>query len=262
MGLIEPISEKRYPFADDDRDTVASTSSAVAPLPTLMCFIISVTIRRATVVLVLVGLSIAQSVSAESLQWERRIIETSAAPHDIVKVAFRFTNIGAKPVTLLSVVPNCDCTTAQLKKNTFGAGEQGQIDVAFDVADSRGPQYKTITVTTDENPSEEMELLLKVKLPAPIEITPRLLSWQVGDAAAEKSLDITLSSEPATTVTSVKSRDSEMETRLETLAPNRHYRVFVKPNSTVRPHRSTLVVTTITLGGTTSESNVVYAQIR
>lgn len=200
-------------------------------------------------------------IGAEALQWDQRVIETTAARHAVVKVAFRFTNTRARPVTIASVTPNCDCTTAELKKQTFSPGEQGQIDVVFDVADSTGPQYKTITVTTAENPDGLVELLLKVKIPGLIEIAPRLLTWEVGEAATEKSVDISLAAEPLMAVTGAKSKDPEMEIRLETIVPDREYRLFVKPVSTARPRRSTFIITTVAAGGP-PEANVVYGQVR
>ena len=218
--------------------------------------------HRVLALLIFVTFSIASLLGAESLRWDQREIEQTAAQRDIVKVAFRFTNVSADPVTIQSVIPSCDCTTAELKKNTFASGERGQIDIVFDVADSMGPQYKTITVTTAENPHDPIELLLKVKIPGLIDITPRLLTWQVGDATTEKPVDISLASQPAIIVTSAKSKDPEMETRLETIVPNRQYRLFVKPVSTARPRRSTFVITTLTAGSDVPEANVVYGQVR
>src|SRR5690348_3347781 len=90
---------------------------------------------RAWLLLISAAFSVAGLFGAEPLQWDHRAIEMNAEPHELVKAAFRFTNVSAKPVTFQSVEPSCDCTTARLKKNTFAPGEQGQIDILYDVGD-------------------------------------------------------------------------------------------------------------------------------
>jgi hypothetical protein len=218
---------------------------------------------RAFVIFITSGLSFGSLFGAEHLQWEQRVIEVTTSPkQEKVEVAFPFTNTSDKPVTIQSVVPSCDCTTAELKKKTFAPGEKGQIDVVFNVADSKGPQFKTITVTTEENPNESIDLTLKVQIPLPVEVTPRLLTWRVGAGAAEKSVEITLISDPVITVTGAKSKGPGMETRLETIIPNRQYRLFVKPASTALPLRSTFIITTTTAGVSLPETHIVYAQVR
>jgi hypothetical protein len=216
----------------------------------------------AWLLLISAAFSVARLFGAEPLQWDHRVIAMNAEPHELVKAAFRFTNVSTKPVTFQSVEPSCDCTTARLTKHTFAPGEQGQIDIVYDVGDSMGPQFKTITVTLAENPHDSVELLLKVKIPGLIDITPRLLSWQAGEAPTEKSVDISLPTQPAVTVTGAKSKDPEMETRLETVVANQKYRLYVKPVSTDHPRRSTFVITTLTAGSEKPETNMIYGQVR
>src|SRR5687768_10554449 len=201
---------------------------------------------RTGVVLLSSVLAVGSLVAAESLRWDQRSIELTTTPgQKTVQVAFPFTNASDQQITIQSVTPSCDCTTAELKKKTFAPGEKGQIDVVFNIADYKGPQFKTIAVTTDENPSAPIELTLKVRIPELVEITPRLLAWRVSTEAIEKSVDISLVPDPVITVTGAKSKDSAMEARLETIVPNRHYRLFVKPRSTAVPLRSTFIITTV-----------------
>lgn len=217
---------------------------------------------RALLIFIFCELNIGASFSAEPLQWEQRVIEKNAERHEIVAVSFRFKNSSDRQITIQSVTPNCDCLTAQLKKSTFAPGEQGQIDVVFNVADSTGPEFKSITVTTSENPNAPTELLLKVQIPRLIEVTPQLLTWRVGEEPTEKSADISLVAEPVITVTGVKSKNAEVAIHLQTIVPNRHYRLFVKPASTARPCRASFTLTTTLAGGDSSQTHVIYAQVR
>jgi hypothetical protein len=220
-------------------------------------------VYRALIILITSGLSVGSLFGAEPLQWEQHTIEVTTSPKQkTVEVAFAFTNTSEKPVTIKSVEPSCDCTTAELKKKTFAPREKGQIDVVFNVADSQGPQFKTIAVTTEENPNEPIDLTLKVQIPLPVEIAPRLLTWRVNAEATEKSVDISLLPDPVITVTGAKSKEPGMEARLETLVPNRQYRLFVKPVSTAVPLRSTFIITTVNAASALPETHLVYAQVR
>jgi hypothetical protein len=219
-------------------------------------------VYRALAILIFSWSGIGSLLSAEALQWDQRVIEKTATRQEIVKVAFRFKNTSDQQITIQSVTPSCDCTTAELKKNSFAPGEQGQIDVVFNVGDGTGTEFKSITVTTAQDPSDPIELLLKVQIPGLMEITPRLLTWQVGAEPAEKCVDISLVAEPVVTVTGIKSKDPEMETRLETIVPNRQYRLFVKPASTARPRHSTFIITTTTASNALPETQIIYGQVR
>ena len=219
-------------------------------------------VHRAIVFALFTGMAFGALTGAEPLQWDQRVIEKTAVRHEIVKVAFRFKNTSDRPVTIQSVTPSCDCTTAELKKATFAPGEQGQIDVVYNVADSMGTEFKSIAVTIADNPNESIELLLKVQIPRLVEITPLLLTWRIGEEPVEKSVDISLVAEPVISVTGVSTKDANMEPRLVTIVPNRAYRLFVKPGSTARPRRTAFSITTITSGSAAPEAQIVFGQVQ
>lgn len=203
------------------------------------------------------------SLSAEVLQWEKRVIEVTASPRqERVKVAFIFKNSSNQQVTIQSVTSSCDCTTAELKKKAFAPGEAGQIDVVFEVGNRKGPQFKSITVSTEENPSEPIVLTLRVKIPELVEFTPHLLTWRVGEEPTEKSVEILVVPDPLITVIEAHSETPGIETRLEIIKPNRQYRLIVKPASTTDSLRSTLVIKTRIAGSPRLETFNVYAQVR
>ena len=125
--------------------------------------------------------SLAQTLSAQ-LEFETKEIRHEAEVGDkSYTAAFAFTNEGQSTVTIEDVRSSCGCTVPTLDKKTYAPGESGTIEAVFTYGGRSGPQYKRITVTTDEG---TYELMLNVTIPVRWELDKRVLLWN-GDNASE-----------------------------------------------------------------------------
>lgn len=59
---------------------------------------------------------------------------------------FTFTNIGSDDLEIISVVPDCSCTSTEWTEGIIKPGQKGYISVAYDSHDDIGKFLKTITV--------------------------------------------------------------------------------------------------------------------
>jgi hypothetical protein len=101
-----------------------------------------------------------------------------------------------------------------------------------------------------------------VEIPELVEVQPRLLVWQIGEPAAEKIVEILLATAIPMSLLEAKADQPEIETRLETVIPNRQYRLVVKPASTTRALRAVVSVKSRE-GDEQNVHNVnIYAQVR
>ena len=137
------------------------------------------------------------------LEWQtQRINYTASIADDKAEVAFRFTNTGDLPVTIESVRTSCGCTTAKLDKHIYQPGETGEVTAVFAFGDRTGAQHKRITVKSSEpapgsspgsnsaeGDSSESEpvvhedyLYLKVTIPEPVKVRPRIVYRRPGEA--------------------------------------------------------------------------------
>ena len=68
---------------------------------------------------------------------------------DVLKIAYRFKNTGAKPLIIERVQPGCGCTIADYPKEPISPGQESEIKAEFDSHGKEGLQRKNISVTVN-----------------------------------------------------------------------------------------------------------------
>ena len=90
---------------------------------------------------------------AEVLVWDAAM-KTMDASNGLEDAHFVFnvTNVSTGPVTILSALPSCHCTQAELPAIpwSLAPGAGGQIKVSVDLRGKMGTLYKSVAVTTDK----------------------------------------------------------------------------------------------------------------
>ena len=66
---------------------------------------------------------------------------------------FRFKNVGAKPLVIISTSASCGCTVPEKPERPILPGETGFIKVVFNSKGKVGPNEKNITVMANTNPA-------------------------------------------------------------------------------------------------------------
>lgn len=66
---------------------------------------------------------------------------------------FTFVNTGTEPLVLSNVKASCGCTTPAWPKDPILPGEEGSIMVTYNTARRVGAFNKSITITSNANPS-------------------------------------------------------------------------------------------------------------
>jgi hypothetical protein len=75
-----------------------------------------------------------------------------------VEVAYKFKNIGDKPLIISSVRPSCGCTITETPKEPFAPGAEGTIRAKFTTKGHVGTNNKSISVTANTKESTNQEL--------------------------------------------------------------------------------------------------------
>ncbi|MFI5356027.1 MAG: DUF1573 domain-containing protein [Opitutales bacterium] len=177
-----------------------------------------------------------------------------------VEAVFTFTNPGPQPVTILSIKPDCGCTTATLAKSTFAAGESGEIRVAFNFGDRIGPQEKRLWVTTDDAPGNPVELKLTADIPPVLTVEPRLVWWKIGEAAQAKTVTLALHPNAGLTLDDVVAENAHVTFRLVIAAPGT-YRLILQPVGTTQPAQTRLWVK-VSVPGQAARTFTVFARVQ
>jgi hypothetical protein len=74
---------------------------------------------------------------------------------EIVSFTFIFRNDGTETLTITGVDSGCGCTEVKIPDKTIQPGQEGRIEVIYDSAGEVGKQLKTITITSNAEPSKK-----------------------------------------------------------------------------------------------------------
>src|SRR5258705_6385503 len=94
---------------------------------------------------------IEDSANFTSIQWidstYKDLGTVKAGPE--VEVAYKFKNVGNKPLIIANVQPTCGCTITETPKEPFAPGEEGMIKARFTTSGHVGVNNKIINVTAN-----------------------------------------------------------------------------------------------------------------
>lgn len=101
-------------------------------------------------------------------------------PTSVEQTFFAFHNRGTEPVRITKIEPSCGCLTPQLqgvRDNVVEPGEGGRVIFRMQPANSTpGPHQYTVTVRYTDPEPREVQLLLKLVIPATLWVTPPAVS--------------------------------------------------------------------------------------
>jgi Protein of unknown function (DUF1573) len=196
------------------------------------------------------------------LKWESRDQTFAPGPQDKQVVAkYRFTNIGAAPVTISDVQTSCGCTTAVPKKWEYAPGESGEIEATFQFAGHIGHQEKWIFVTTSSAPRDPTLLRLIVNIPIAVTIEPEFLLWRVGEQAEPKTIRIVVADSFPAKIVSMQADNPAVKLELHEVRPGKEVEVRVTPPSTEKPESAVLSIQTDYPPGN-PETHHAYARVK
>lgn len=93
----------------------------------------------------------------------------------VVQHSFAYRNEGQLNLIVDNVRASCGCTVAHARNAFLAPGEEGSIDVTFNVAGRTGYQAKTITVSCNDPDQPSLLLTLKGNVIKPVWSTPAAL---------------------------------------------------------------------------------------
>ncbi len=86
---------------------------------------------------------------------------------DIVSHTFILSNNGGDLLQITDVRASCGCTAANPTKRELKPGESSNLEVTFNSKGRKGPQVKTVTVTTNDPDKKDILLTIKCNIVIP-----------------------------------------------------------------------------------------------
>ena len=199
-----------------------------------------------TRLVILSGLLLCGSLASgkNELSFKETVVPVKVAPdQDSITASFSFTNTSGTPVTISKIHVSCDCTTAGAKDNklTYAPGESGVISAVMKTGNFSGTVDKDMTVYAN---GSAYKLVIRAQIPDIIRMEPRKLEWARGEAAAPKTIKITISKELPVNLTTVDLTGDAFDYEPVTVKKGREYKIIVTPKSTAKPAFNTIWVRT------------------
>jgi hypothetical protein len=192
--------------------------------------------------IVIVSLFTLVQTALASLKWEQTQIELRPKPGEPVAVgSFKYKNEGKETVHIKSVHTSCGCTTASLKKDDVGPGEDGEITATFKIGASTGTVQKTVQVETDDFTQPMTVLTLKAVIPQLVEIKPTFVYWATSEPSKPKTITVKTAKELNVKALNVSSSSPEFQTKVISNGPN-EFEVEVQPRDTSHEVNTTLTL--------------------
>lgn len=153
--------------------------------------------------------------NAAGLQWDQTTIRIENDGGAAVRhIDFGFRNAGNAPISIRSVSTSCGCTVTKADKKQYAPGERGTLQVSHKPKAGFGLRNYHINVRTDEAGGHAHELLLQVSNTPRIVVTPRVVTWEPGEAPKSKSVDVFLQKDETLKVVGAKAERDVLDVRV------------------------------------------------
>src|SRR5882672_1293862 len=172
------------------------------------------------------------------LSWEKKKIEfTSKIGEEVVRTAYRFTNTGKTPVSVLDIKPSCGCVATSLEKFDYAPGESGEIKITFDLGmdEFARLQKRTIAVTTSDAPKSPTVLKLRVHVPETVSASPKAVIWHRGEKPRTKDVIVKAASGIAAIKLIQTTSNDNFLVEVKPEVEGRRYRLKITPGRTDAP---------------------------
>lgn len=163
---------------------------------------------------------------------------TVALGAESVRAEYPFKNTGSESIVVLSLRASCGCTVPELEKRAYAPGESGVITAVFTVGDRVGDQHSVIYVQTDDPSSAPLQLHLRLTIPQPLEITPRVVSWAQSEEPTAKQIEVQVHPESGIELTGITTPDGGYVAEVKPQATRGRYLVEIHPTSTAAKSRA------------------------
>ncbi len=180
-------------------------------------------------VFLLVCFGTASVLTGANVRWENQKQYFKATATDTkVEATFEF-EVLSDTFEIKTIRTSCGCTTTELEKKIYQAGENGKITAVFDLGLRKGNQKKYVILQTNDPKHPEIHLEIEVDIPYGLLIEPRFLYWVKGQQSYEvQYIDLKIDVEEVIEIQSVSTDNPQLTVEMEEINPT-HYRLSVQP---------------------------------
>lgn len=189
--------------------------------------------------------------AAAELVWEggKSVVRHVKSADREVRVTFRFRNSGERPVEILDIRPDCNCTVARLDQRRYAPGASGEIEVIFTVGQRVGENINAVQILTDDPEDASVILVFTVHVREPIQVAPRFLYWTRDEPRSSRSAKIELDADLGLRLREARSSSPFFTVQLLPKVPDRTFQLIVTPEHTGAKESATVTLEAVAPDG-------------
>jgi hypothetical protein len=96
----------------------------------------------------------------------------------VVEGNIKFMNSGDKDLLIAGVRTSCGCTVANMDKNSYLPGEEGEITVRFNTRGFSGVVRKSVSIKVQDVESSTIRVIIQANVRPKLEVEPRFIDLQ------------------------------------------------------------------------------------
>lgn len=132
----------------------------------------------------LAGVSV---LSAAELAWNQMEVHVEMTPNQKeARATYKVTNQGDKAVRISQIKTSCGCTGSVVARKIIPPGQSTEIVGIFHRGKRQGLNRNRLQVFLDNQPDAVATLIMSVKIPDLIEVTPQFVYWSKDSAHTER----------------------------------------------------------------------------
>ena len=184
--------------------------------------------------MIAVWLGLAGILSAAGLTFTETVKELNPALGETrVKADFAFTNQTDKTLVVKETLGDCSCTSIEISggKRSYAPGESGVLRLNFDMGTFWGKVEKGASICLEEDAkvAPSHRLTLKVNIPILIEMEPKTVKWDTGQASGSKTIKFKMNGDKPIHIKSISTSTENFTQELRTIEDGRNYELVITP---------------------------------
>lgn len=197
------------------------------------------------------------AISVRALTWERtsgELVMEEGVESAVIEYAFK--NEGTAPVSIRDVKSNCGCATPTVGAKLVPAGGRGVVKVSYSPGKRVGLQNVKIELKTDEGPSPNVLLVLRVDIRPWITMTPRLVHWRKADGLVSRTVEINRTGKSELSIDEVKAPGGHIDVKLVAGDQPDTWRLTITPKEVDSPFTEKVEIGVVTKDGRKASYNL------
>jgi len=172
---------------------------------------------------------LASTTAGAQIVWQQTEATLQVHPAQVsADAVFAFTNAGPESVSFKDIKISCGCLTVRPPAPSYAPGEKGQLVITLNLRNRLGPQRKHVWIETDDG--KHTDLTVATDIPQLYVVEPKLLNWEPGDEAQQKTAHLRNPHALPIRLLSISSSHEGLPAELKTIREGFEYEVVVHRN--------------------------------